>query len=71
MFNRIKPRGMVAIIVVLAVAMLLAGCGGSKEETQQPKKEGPFLLPSLSVKLNEEGSPPSWGSAGCCRKWWT
>ena len=61
MSNRIKPRGMMAIIVVLVVAMLLAGCGGSKEETQQPKKEGPFLLPSLSVKLNEQGAPTVLG----------
>ena len=61
MINRNKPRGMAAVIVVLVVAMLLAGCGGSKEETQEPKKEGPFLLPSLTVKLNEEGAPTVLG----------
>ncbi len=61
MINRIKPRGMAAVIVVLIVALLLAGCGGKQEEAQQPKKEGPVLLPSLTVKLSEEGAPTVLG----------
>jgi len=61
MINRNKPRGIAAVIVVLVVAMLLAGCGGKKEEVQQPKREGPVLLPSLTVKLNEEGAPTVLG----------
>lgn len=61
MINRNRSRGMAAVIVVLVIAMLLAGCGGNEEEAQQPKNEGPFLLPSLTVKLNEEGAPTVLG----------
>ena len=61
MINRNKPRGIAAVIVVLVVAMLLAGCGGAKDEAQEPQKEGPFLLPSLTVKLNEAGAPTVLG----------
>ncbi len=63
MINRNKPRGTAAgiVLVLLVLAMLLAGCGGSKEEAQEPKKEGPVLLPSLTVKLNEEGAPTVLG----------
>lgn len=61
MINRNKPRGMAAVLVVLVMAMLLAGCGGKEEEAQQPKSEGPFLLPNLTVKLNEEGAPTVLG----------
>jgi hypothetical protein len=61
MINRNTPRALAVIISVLFVALLLAGCGGGKEEPEQPKNEGPFLLPSLSIKLNEEGAPTILG----------
>lgn len=59
MINRIKPRGTTAIVVLLVVALLLAGCGGKEEEQQT--KAGPVLLPSLTVKLSEQGAPTVLG----------
>lgn len=61
MINRIKPRGMVALILLLVVGLLLVGCGGQKEEAPAAPKDSPVLLPSLTVKLDEQGAPTVLG----------
>jgi hypothetical protein len=61
MINRTRPRGIAAVIILLVVVVLLAGCGGQEEEAAQPPKESPVLLPSLTVKLSEEGTPTILG----------
>lgn len=60
MRNATRPRGIAIILIVVLLASLVAGCASEREKEPEAPKS-PFLLPRLTVSIDEQGVPSVLG----------